>query len=189
MKFLLVAFIFCFQSTFGQADSTIYIKEFGWAIKLPSDFKITDSATLAANDEFAKENLKKAGVAPNAFGTKHLITATKGRSNSFSLQSDNSDGYSIQNWELKDSLGKEMIIKALNNQTTIKPEITPCNVKIDGVIFKKLLAVYPNEKGELCFIDLGTYRKGKFFEICYFYMDNIAGKEIEAMISTSKFDK
>ena len=97
MKLLLVLFLFCFQSTFGQADSTIYIDEFGWTIKLPSDFKIPDSATLAANIEFGKENVRKAGIGLNTSGIKHLVTATKSRLNSFSLQSDNSRRYTIQN--------------------------------------------------------------------------------------------
>ena len=90
---------------------------------------------------------------------------------------------------MKDSLGSERVIRVLNNQTTIRPEITHSNIKIDGVIFRKLQAVYFDGKGKLCFIDLSTYRKGQYFEITYFYTDTTAGKEIEDMISTSKFDK
>jgi hypothetical protein len=189
MKLLLVACIFCFQSTFGQTDSTIYFKEFGWTIKLPSDFKITDSVSIAANDEVARYNVMKAGKVPSLSPIRHLLTATKGRLNSFSIQSDTSNYYSILNWESKDSLGKEKVIDVFNSQTTLKPEIIHSIVKIDGVRFRKLLAIYSNEKEKLYFVDLGTYRKGGYFEIVYFYRDSTAGKEIEHMISISKFDK
>ena len=47
MKLLLLAYLFSCQYSFGQSDSTIYFKEFGWTIKLPSDLKIVEPEVTA----------------------------------------------------------------------------------------------------------------------------------------------
>ena len=98
---------------------------------MPLDFKIIDSATSSANNKHAKKVTERAGYDVDTSRIKRLITATKGSLNSFSLNTTNSNFYTKENWELNDSLGKERVVKIMNNQTTIKPEISYTSVKID----------------------------------------------------------
>ena len=74
MRLITVLFIFNFLVCCGQKDSTLHFKDFGWTIRVTPGFTIADSATLKANDDFAKGNVKKAlGKEPNLSDAKHLL--------------------------------------------------------------------------------------------------------------------
>lgn len=189
MKFFLIAFLFFWQISFCQKDTTIYIREFGWTVQLPTGFTISDSATLAAGNEHARKMVEQSGSKTDFSTIVHLITATKGRLNSFALNSTKSLTYTAENWRFEDSMSKERVLKVLNSSTTIQP-VTRYSVEtIHSREFRKLEADYISTDGSMYFIQMGTFYQRHYFEIIYFYTDPMAGKQIIDMINRSKFDK
>lgn len=43
---MLITFIFTCSSLFGQTNTTFILKDIGWTISLPSDFKLDDSTLI-----------------------------------------------------------------------------------------------------------------------------------------------
>ncbi len=190
MKLLLIIFLFSYHISFGQGDTTIYIREFGWTIKMPPGFTVSDSATLAAGDEHARKMIEQSGRKADLSAITHLITATKGRLNSFVVNVSKPGIYTAENWQFKDSIGKEEIIKVFKSATTIKPVIRYSVATIQGREFRKMEADYiSTDNSSLHFIHLGTFYNRHLFEIIYFYTDPVAGEQIVYMINTSQFDK
>jgi hypothetical protein len=191
MKYLLVFLMFCFQTSFGQSDSTIYFKEFGWIIKLPSDFKIKKTSDVLEMENASKKMLKEStNVEANVSANVNLITASKGSQNIFASNYTNSLDLTAENWNETDSTVKQLILKTFMKQIPIKPDTINSIVLIDGIIFKKLEAIFKiNDKIQINWAYLATYYKGHNLSATYIYIDSLAGKQILNILNTSKFEK
>src|SRR5450432_2455040 len=77
MRLSFIALLFWSFYSFGQSDTTIYIKEFGWTLKAPSTFKFMDSATISEGAKNGTKEIEK--VTDNNVdnsGDKVLFSAT-----------------------------------------------------------------------------------------------------------------
>ena len=190
--FILVSFFV--QTTFGQTDSSLYyFKEIGWSIKLPSDFKIVDSATRVSNIAKGKSAVEVTlNKEINMTKLTHLISAAKDNLNYFAANILNSALVTSENWESADNSSNEVLFKTMN-RILKNFEIDTSNtlIIIDGVRFKKFQAIciIPNKNKQAYFSQIGTFHKEQYFSVSYFYLDKALGDEIENMLMTSKFDK
>jgi hypothetical protein len=181
MKYFLIVLLFCFQKSFGQADSIINIKELGWTIQLPSDLKVIDTATLGAeNRSLHKIWIKKPPVDSNRnYNRPLLIARDSSRQTMFSI-------YYVDS--LHDPLNGQFPDDAYSGLSTLKK--TMSTIVYDGVKFVKLkLDGNPAPGRSYIAVMLKTKYQGNTFNITYNYADPIKGNEIEQMLSTSKFDR
>ena len=178
MKYSLIALLFCSQSSYSQTDSIINITELGWTIKLPSDFKVIDTATLGAESRSLKKIWVKKPVDSN-YNRQVLTARDSGRNSTFSI-------YYVDS--LHDPLNGEFPEDAYSGIITLKK--TMSTTVYDGVKFNKLqLNGNPGPGRSYIAVMLKTMYQGKTFNITYVYSDPGKGKEIEQMLSTSKFDR
>ena len=181
MKYFLIGLLFCFQNSFGQADSTINIVELGWTIQMPSYLKVIDTATLGAeNRSIHKTWIKKPPEDSNrSFNKSLLVVRDSSRNTMFSISYVDS---------LHDPLNGEFPEDAYSGIVTLKK--TMSTVTYSGVKFVKLqVNGYPAPGQSYIAVMLKTKYQGKTFNITYSYADPIKGNEIEQMLSTSKFDR
>jgi hypothetical protein len=180
-----------YQTTFGQSDTTIYFKEPGWTIRLPGDFKIVDSALVAAKQKAGAQMVEKTTQEPvDITNTRYFITAMRDKQNYFSANFTVSPYITPKNWQEVDSTEKETLLKTLTGQFRLHPDATQSIVSLDGIQFKKLQAVFPlGEKSTFIICYIGAFFKGKYLAAIYFYTEPAAGSEITQMLEHSKFDK
>lgn len=189
MKYCGIVFLFCFQTSFGQADSTIYFKEIGWTIKLPSDFHVVDTTS----QEWKRINIEDDDPIHRIDNgnTTDLITAFKGRCCLFSSNFTNGDRYSKESWENTDDSIKMELFKAYRS-SEFNLDTTYSIVDLDGLNFKKFKIALRNGKVDFMWVSLlSAFIKGHYLLIFYNYdIDNVAaGDEILKMLNTSRFEK
>lgn len=191
MKLWGIFLLLGFQSAFGQRDTTLYCKEPGWTIQLPGDFKIVDSALVAAKQKIGTKMLEDSSAQPvDATHTRYFITAMRDKQNYFSANYTVSPYITAKNWQSVDSTEKETLLKTLASQMRLTPDSSSSRVTIDGVEFKKLQVSFPiEEKSTFVICYQGAFFKGKYVAIIYFYVDPLAGTEIIQMLNHSSFDK
>jgi hypothetical protein len=191
MKWLQILLLVGFQNAFAQKDTTIHFKEPGWTIQLPADFIIIDSALMAARQKTEVQLIEEPTAdSVNTPHTQYFITAMKDKQNYFSANFTASSYITANNWQSVDSTEKETFLKTLTAQIRIHPDSSSSLVTLDGVRFKKLQASFPlGEKSTFIICYLGTFFKGKYLAVIYFFTDSAAGSEIIQMLHHSTFDK
>lgn len=181
MKYFLIALLFCFQNSFGQADTTINIQELGWTILLPSELKVIDTATLGAESRsLHKTWIKKPPADSNrSFNKSILVARDSSRQTMFSISYIDS---------IHDPLNGEFPEDAYSGIVTLKK--TMSTITYNGVNFVKLqLNGNPAPGRSYIAVMLKTKYQGNTFTISYSYSDPMKGNEIEQMLGTSKFNR
>lgn len=177
MKYLFIAILFCFQTSFGQSDSTVHIEEFGWTIKLPQDYKVIDTATLNAESRSRESRIHwiKKPPATDTNYNRLLIWARDSRGNVFSISCIDSVHETID-----PNFSKNALLPY--GKAEISVEI------YDGVKFNKL-QMKMNTNPSYVNATLKTLYGGKVFTINYNYSDPVIESEILSMLKTSKFER
>ena len=185
-----------FLSCKGQSNSTIKTREVGypqvgWKIDIPSDFTILDSAQINAN------NSRGATAVENTFNDKldlsemqTLVSLKKGETNTLTATITPFDPDVDGDWEEEDLKVKSIIVETLESQAPGTSVDTSSHVeKIGGLEFRKfrVIATLPNKM----VINMAIYSRlhmGYDFGITVTYSDEGIGKELAAILASSKFD-
>ncbi len=191
MKLITICFLLFFYSSVAQTDSTIYFKELGWTIILPSDFKIMDSTARDANIKLGKKMLEdETGKQISMSNVVHLISASKDKMTSFVANYTKSKKITSENWQKYDSGVKIILVEAISKQIPIKPDTSYSSVSYDGVTFKKIEASFIlSPKVTFHFSVLTTYYIECYLKISYNDVDPETGNELLNILNTSKFEK
>lgn len=180
----------CLLFKFSTAQDRVYtFKEVGWTISLPSDYRVLDSAEIAAKSEKGKKAIEDANdVKTDISDTKTLISATKNRFNIFNSTITPYDPDTDGDFEAVSQGIKEAIYKTLKESMEADFDTVSSVATIDGLDFDKFL-ITVNIKGKalLHMALLTKLYKGYDFGITYLYMDDSIRDEIESMLSNSKF--
>ncbi len=171
----------------SKPDSTIYFKEFGWTIKLPSDFKIRDTAEIKV-DSADKKIIEQAAGVHLTITKIILISARRDQIANFLANYSASPYINIQNWESIDSASKQVLIRSMDAQIHLKGVSSNSDAMIDGVGFKKFQIDYNMNDSFICHVVCFTsFYKGRYFTISYSWSNDDTA--LADMISNSKFDK
>jgi len=181
--------MFSFFTSCAQKDSTIYFKEIGWTIKLPSDLKINDSVNVSANHEQGQKIVEdETQHKIDLSKTKNLMNASKDALNWFNLSYNSSEGITNKNWKESDSIYYDLIIKTIIKKLPGKVDTTTSVIKYDGIEFVKYQASFKiSDNASLTTCHLATFHNGHTIIIGYAYTDRAIGDEIVNILKTSKF--
>lgn len=177
MKYILIAFLFCFHTSFGQTDSTVYVKEFGWTIKLPPNFKVIDTATLYAESRKRESVINWIKKPKDTNYNKQVLYIRKDLDHVFSIRSIDSIHEELDSNYSKFSISK-----------LGKAKIS--TIIYGGVKFFKFEEeMHPMPDMSYVFVVLKSPYKGKIFKLDYAYVDQESQNDIENMLRNSKFDR
>jgi hypothetical protein len=193
MRLLFVLVILSLNySLFAQRDSSIYhFKEICWTLQLPSDFKITDSATQSNNIEKGKEIIESSSdIKVNTNKMIPLISASKGPTSLFTANLSGSSAITKNNRDKADSVSKSIFFNSfISKMQNAKIDSTSTLIFLDGVGFKKFTANCTiKERFTLHVNYLSSFLNNYYVAISYFYLTDSTGEEIETMLKNSKFD-
>jgi hypothetical protein len=186
-----MALIFCYQTSFGQTDSTIYFKEFAWTIKLPTDLKIIEPKITA---ERQKKGIKLVeGTIDKKIDSTdivQLISAGKDKANFFVANYSTSKKATEANYDSTDNAIKQIYFKTLRSNIAGNFDTLSTIVLLDGIKFKKYQDNLNISEGIKIFTWVMTaFYKNYFLSITAIYTDLKIGDEISNMLLTSTFDK
>ncbi len=176
---------------FCQGSKRFTFQKIGWTIELPNDFLVLDSSGSRAQLNEGVNMVDSLGdIKLNASETIVLIVASKNDNNfnaiitPFNPKIDGS--WTKQHEELK-TLTYNMIKKAIPAAII---DSSSSKEVIDQVMFEKFsITSSINGKVVAGVVALSKLYKGYDFGITYSYNDESVKKQIEAMLSTSKFKK
>ena len=199
MRLLTVTLILTttFLSCKGQTKSKPNTKEFvfsqvGWKIEVPADFTIMDSAQVEAMTNKGANAIEKTYDTTIDFrGTQTLISFTKGQYNYFASTITPFDPTQDGDWNEANSALKNVIVETFQTQApSMKIDTSSSVEKIDGLEFQKfhLVTTYPNKMVMTTFMYSRLY-KGFDYGINISYTNDKIGKELLAILATSKFVK
>jgi hypothetical protein len=179
MKLLLFLSFGLIQASYAQSGNTIYIRQIGWTIILPKDFKVKKNA----NDS--------SGNTPDSSGKIFLITADKNSVNSFTAINHMSPGITSDNWQQADSAEQQSLLKSFGTSLNAKPQNNLSGVtNIDGIVFKENQSEFVTRyNATIHFIFFSAFYKNHYLLITTYFTDSKAKDEIINMINSSKFDK
>ncbi|HSZ33975.1 MAG TPA: hypothetical protein VK772_11725 [Puia sp.] len=175
-------------ATVSLSDTTIYFKEFGWTIKLPSDYKFMDSAKIKADQTSGAKIVEEStGVRANMTSNIDLISAMKNKASTFIANYSISPKINLQTWESTDSASKAIFMETLDKQIPVKNVKTNSILILDGVWFKKCKIDFFLKTVIYHASMLTTFYKGHYLTIVYTYLGE--DLEIDDMLNASKFEK
>jgi hypothetical protein len=191
MRLLFIAFLFCFYASYGQTDSVINIKEFGWTFKLPSDLKIIDAKI---NAEQQRRGIKLIeGTIDKKVDTSDvilLISAGRDKANLFNANYSNSKDYTKENYDSAKNAINEIFYKTLRSNIPGNFDSVSSIILVDGILFNKFqVNININDKVRVSTVNILALLRNRFFSLNYVYTDDKIGEEIEKMFSESKFEK
>jgi hypothetical protein len=191
MKLLLIAFLFGFQTSFGQTDSTIYISEFGWTMKLPSDLKIIDpKVTVERQREGIKLMEGTIDKKIDSTDIVQLISAGRDKGNFFVANYSTSKQASYANYDSTDNAIKKIFFTTLRSNIAGNFDTLSTLILLDGIKFNKYqVDININEKVKIYTWVMTTFYKNYFLSVSSVCTDKVVGDEITKMFQYSKFDK
>jgi hypothetical protein len=176
MRYAFYALLLCFHGAFGQSDSTVYVKELAWTIKLPPGFKVIDTATLNAESRARESEI-------------HWIKKPKGPNyHKLVFWARNNAGEVIF-VNFIDSVHDTLGLNFENIKFPSAGESNESEVIYDGVKFHKLRTKMNTNLYPYTSTTLKTAYDGKVFTIEYAVSDSTLEDEIESMLKASKFDR
>lgn len=176
MRYAFLALLLCFQCAFGQLDSTAYVKELAWTIKLPPDFKVIDTATLNAESRAREREI-------------HWIKKPKGPNyHHVVFWARDNDGEVIS-VDCIDSVHDILGLNFPDRKFPNSGESNETEVIYDGVKFHKLRTKMNTDPYPYIYSALKTAYNGKIFTIDYAVSDTSREDEIVRMLKASRFDR
>lgn len=189
-------FTFVFLNCKGQTNTKPNSKEYafpqvGWRIDVPSSFTVMDSAQIEAMTNKGISAIENTYDTTLDFrATKTLISITKGQYNFLSSTITLFDPKQDGDWSEVNSLLKNVIVETFQSQAPAMKIDTSSSVeKIGGIEFQKfhVVTTYPNKMVMNTFM-YSRLHKGFDYGINISYTDEKIGKELMAILATSKFD-
>jgi hypothetical protein len=170
--YLLSVIIFLGSLTVNaQNDSAIFIREIGWRIELPSDFKIS-------NDDFISRTVN----------VKTIMTATNAQGDFFNVAYDSSHLLTVKDWKNSDYFFIVSILNAIGLKKFIARKESDGIYLIDRIEFKVFkMDCTMQDHSILHLMFLSSFYKNHYILINYFFHNN--PYVIFAMIAKSKFDR
>jgi len=166
--------------------------EIGWSISIPNDFRIIDSSIVDSMSRKGLDYIEKTYDTTFNFGSsKTLISITRGKFDFLAAILSPLDTYQIANWNEGKNTMIQAIIETFKSQAPdLKVDTTTSTLNIDGILFSKFqaTATYPN-KMILNVCMLNALCKSFDLSISYRYADNETGKQLNEILTTSKFRK
>jgi hypothetical protein len=174
----------------GHHDSRQYtLKEVGWTITLPPDFKVADSAKTADQMQQGKKAIEEStNTKVDMSTTKTLINATKGH-NTFNVTITGFDPKTDGDFAATNQITKNMVYQTFANQMPdAKVDSNSSSTTIGGLDFDQF-HVNVKVKGQTIFnmYVLTKLYKGYDFGITYLYVDEASKREIEGILDNSQF--
>lgn len=182
MKFLLLCFIAFVQVSFAQTGNKIYIREIGWTIIMPKNFKVQKKANV--------QNSSPDNV-PDSTGKIVLIKAISHNVNYFQASYYVSPEINSNNWEINDSAKRASLLKAFEGSLHAGSKTTSSGTTtIDGVSFKKNQTDFVTGYNRVIqVIFLSAFYKNHYLLISANFADNDEKNDIINMVNSSTFDK
>lgn len=178
MRYAFFALLLCLQSAFGQSDSTVYVKELAWTIKLPRGFNVIDTTALNAESR-AREGeihwIKK----PKATDTNYHKLIFWARNNAGN----------VMFVDFIDSVHDALGLNFPNRKFPNSGESNTTEVIYDGVKFHRLRTKMNTNPFPYISTTLKTAYNGKVFTIGYAVSDPSMEDEFESMLKASRFDR
>ena len=181
----------------GQTNAKPSTKEFvfsqvGWKISVPSDFTIMDSAQIEAMTTKGTNAIEKTyDTSLELAATITLISITKGQYNYFASTITPFDSKQDGNWNEVNTELKNVIVATFQSQaSSMKIDTSSSIEKIDILEFQKfhVTTTYPN-KMVMNTLMYSRLHNGLDYGIIISYTDDKIGKELIAILASSKFDK
>jgi len=187
---LLIIIYLTFFTSCRQPDKVVYFEDFGWTIKLPSHFKIVDTAKVSEMTKTGDKMIKDSTGKKLNYSGRNLITAKVNDENYFTSSFSAFSDVTSENWEAHDSITKELFLQTTNKTFRVQPEIKHSIDDFDGVKFRKLDVEYALNKSETLHIAyLATFYRTRYLSIVEIYTDSALGSEMLRMLKASKFKK
>lgn len=190
---IFVALITICLTSCGQTNKVYYLKEIGWTIKLPNDFKLDDSMIVVKNTEEGTIILEnESHLKLNNPSTKTLISASKDMFNQFNVTLSKSSAPNEYYWDSVNNNVIKIFYNAMLKQASPQAKFDSSRTReiIDGIPFKSFrMDVKVNDDLIVHNFIITKLYKGSTLFINYNYTDESAGEEIKKMLVESKFKK
>ena len=190
---MIIAFTFICLSLFGQTSTTYLLKDIGWTIKLPSDFKLDDSSVISKD---SKEGIiileNESHLKVDDASAKNLISASKNIFNQFNVTLSKSSAPNEHYWDSVNNRVLKIFYNAMVKQAPpqAKADSSRTIETIDAITFKSFkMEVKINDDLKVYNYIITRLYKGSTISINYNYTDRSAGEEIKKMLRESKFAK
>lgn len=181
----------------GQAVSKPATREFeykhlGWRFEAPVDFVILDSAQVSANYSRGVNAINETyNATPDLDEMQTLISLAKGQLNTFTATITPFDPAVDGDWDAEDANVKSIIVETLQSQAPgIQVDTSSAVELIDGLEFRKfsVISALPNNTVINVFV-YSRLHMGFDFGITVTFADDKTGKELAAILASSKFDR
>lgn len=186
-------FTFICWSLFGQTTTTYLLKDIGWTIKLPSEFKLEESSVIAKESKdgiVILENVSHLNI--NTTATKNLISASKDQLNQFNVTLSKSTAPNDHYWDSVNNNVLKIFYKAMVKQVPPDAKVDSSRTveTIDGIPFKSFrMDIKINNNLVVHNFIVTKLYKGSTLSINYDFTDESVGEEIKKMIGESAFVK
>ena len=191
-KILIAFLIVCCSKAFGQPNPVHNFKQIGWAIQLPTDFKVEDSASFESERREGVLILERStNLNIGSVKTVTLITAQKNSENSFTATLVKSMAPNEHYWDSINNNTIRLFYKAMADQApNLKLDSSRKIMTIDGLQFKEFI-IELKINGKLIIHSSALWKlyKNYTFSISYTYNDELIGDDIKKMLSKSHFQK
>ncbi len=172
-----------------QESKTYTMKEVGWTITVPPEFKVADSAKIAAQTEEGVKAIEKSNdLKVDASTTKTLINASKGH-NTFNATITPFDTTKDGDFATAIQAAKEIIYKTfLDQMPTAKVDTNSSTGTVGALEFDQFhINVKVEDKTVFNMYMLSKLYKGYDFGITYLYMDDTTKRQIDGILDSSQF--
>jgi hypothetical protein len=192
-KVFLILFLIATNLLSAQEKGKEYFfKQVGWTILLPSEFIPADSTEISAAQKRGVQAIESAtGLTADPSHLISLISARNGKSEylgaairPYDITKDGS--YITKTQKLKNTLYETFVNKMQDKKIDSSTSI----YIVDSLVFDKFsVEIELNEKVTLTLVTLTKLYKNYDFGISYTYFNDETKKQIEDMLSNSKFKK
>jgi hypothetical protein len=181
------------MSLFGQTTTIYMLKDIGWTIKLPSDFKLEESSVIAKKIKDGIVILEnESHLNLNVSTTKNLISASKDQFSQFNVTLSKSTAPNEHYWDSVNNNVLKIFYKATVKQAPPDAKVDSSRTveTIDGIPFKSFrMDIKVNNNLTVHNFIVTKLYKGSTLSINYNFADESVGEEIKKMIKESKFVK
>lgn len=192
-QLMLITFTFTCSSLFGQTNTIFILKDIGWTISLPSDFKLDDSTLIVKRTQEGTVILQnESHLTLNKATAINLISASKDKFNHFNVTLSKSTAPSEHYWDSVNNNVLKIFYNAMVKQAPPEAKVDSSRKfeMIDSIRFKSFkMDIKINTTLTIHNFIITRLYKGSTLFINYTFTDESAGEEIRKMLNESKFSK
>jgi len=189
IRFTVVVLFFVWfnQRIYGQTDLKQYkFSQIALTIQVPSDFElIKDTQKVEHIEHRKKVNNKKRIEELEKNDPKKLIEIQKGQLNTLSIIiTPESEDF------ISDKVKNNFVISVIKQSTSAPIDTLSSKEDIDGITFTKFYAsAKANDTTTISIIQYRAIHRNYSISIPIFYADKKMGEQLNAIITTAKFEK